>query len=164
MHQWHGYDELYENLAQWLKETEGKVRSESGLRPDLDSKQFQRDTFKVVNKNVLRIQGLFQYFFFIKRFTYLSNRCAYSVNYPRLIQLNSQLFQRIQEDVVAHQETMDNVLKQAKEISEKSSDTRTRQYATQLKTRFDTLAGNVQVCKSKKLMFHYTLPQRNSCI
>ena len=50
MHQWHGYDELYENLAQWLKETEGKVRSESGLRPDLDSKQAQRDTFKVVNK------------------------------------------------------------------------------------------------------------------
>ena len=47
MHQWQGYDELYENLAQWLKETEAKVRNESGLRPDLDSKQAQRDTFKV---------------------------------------------------------------------------------------------------------------------
>ncbi len=47
MHQWQGYDELYENLAQWLKETEGKVRNESGLRPDLNSKQAQRDAFKV---------------------------------------------------------------------------------------------------------------------
>ena len=47
MYQWQGYDELYENLAQWLKETEAKVRNESGLRPDLDSKQAQRDTFKV---------------------------------------------------------------------------------------------------------------------
>ncbi len=47
MHQWHGYDELYENLSHWLKDTEVKVRNESGLKPDLDAKQAQRDTFKV---------------------------------------------------------------------------------------------------------------------
>ena len=70
---------------------------------------------------------------------------------PEPFQLITQLFQRIQEDIVAHQETMDNVLKQAKQISMNSSDTRTQQYATQLKTRFDALAGNVQVCKSKEL-------------
>ena len=59
--------------------------------------------------------------------------------------LLSYLQQRIQEDIVAHQETMDSVLKQAKQISENSSDTRTQQYAAQLKARFDTLASNVQV-------------------
>ncbi len=47
MHQWHGYDELYENLSHWVKDTEVKVRNESGLKPDLDAKQAQRDTFKV---------------------------------------------------------------------------------------------------------------------
>ena len=93
MRQWHGYDELYENLAQWLKETEGKVRSESGLRPDLDAKQFQRDTFKVVNKNIRISEGIFQHFA-VKRFPYLCIRCkcAYNLNYLRLIQLNTPTF------------------------------------------------------------------------
>ena len=47
MQQWQGYDELYETLSKWLKDTEVKVRAESGLRPDLVTKQQQLDTFKV---------------------------------------------------------------------------------------------------------------------
>ena len=74
MHQWHGYDELYENLAQWLKETEGKVRSESGLRPDLDSKQAQRDTFKVVNKEIpFCSRGIFEYLNVLPIFVFNAN-------------------------------------------------------------------------------------------
>ena len=46
MQQWQGYDDLYEGLSKWLKDTEVKVRTESGLRPDLATKQQQLDTFK----------------------------------------------------------------------------------------------------------------------
>ena len=45
--QWQDYDGQYENLAQWLKETEAKMRSESSLRPDLDGKVEQKERLKV---------------------------------------------------------------------------------------------------------------------
>ena len=47
MMEWQGYDEQYEAMAQWLKEAEAQVRSETGLKPDLPAKQKQLDTFKV---------------------------------------------------------------------------------------------------------------------
>ena len=47
MQQWQGYDDLYDSLSKWLKDMEVKVRTESGLRPDLVTKQQQMDTFKV---------------------------------------------------------------------------------------------------------------------
>ncbi len=40
---------------------------------------------------------------------------------------------------------MDSVLHQAQQISQSSNDSRTLTYATQLKTRFQTLSANVQV-------------------
>ncbi|XP_041351119.1 nesprin-1-like [Gigantopelta aegis] len=44
--QWQDYDGQYEGLAQWLKETEAKMRSESSLRPDLAGKMEQRQLLK----------------------------------------------------------------------------------------------------------------------
>ena len=47
MQQWQGYDEVYDSMAQWVKDTEVKVRNESGLKPDLPSKVDQLKNFKV---------------------------------------------------------------------------------------------------------------------
>lgn len=54
MSQWQGYDEVYDGMAQWVKDTETKVRNDSGLQPDLPSKTEQLDDFKVIPE-------LFQY-------------------------------------------------------------------------------------------------------
>ena len=50
MSQWQGYNELYDGLTQWLKDTDSKVRTDSGPRGDLDGKRRQLDTFKVYAK------------------------------------------------------------------------------------------------------------------
>ena len=50
MQQWQGYDEIYDNLATWVKETEVKVRNESGPQADLHAKQDQNEVFKVIDK------------------------------------------------------------------------------------------------------------------
>ena len=47
MSQWQDYDGLYDNLSKWVKDTEVKVRNESGLKPDLPAKEAQLETFKV---------------------------------------------------------------------------------------------------------------------
>ena len=47
MSQWQGYSELYDNLTQWVKDTDTKIRTQSGPCPDLPSKQRQLETFKV---------------------------------------------------------------------------------------------------------------------
>ena len=47
MQQLEGYDALYDSLNQWLKDTEAKVRSEAGLRPNIEAKQSQLEAFKV---------------------------------------------------------------------------------------------------------------------
>ncbi len=49
MQQWHGYDEQYDTLSTWLKDTEVKVRTQAGLQPNLLTKQQQQHTFKVVD-------------------------------------------------------------------------------------------------------------------
>ena len=52
MQQWEGYDQQYEALWQWLKETEAKLRTEAGLRTQLSEKQRQRDTFSLIRTDV----------------------------------------------------------------------------------------------------------------
>ena len=47
MSQWQDYDGLYDNLSKWVKDTEVKVRNESGLKPDLPAKEAQLEAFKV---------------------------------------------------------------------------------------------------------------------
>ena len=47
MKQWQGYDDLYDDLNKWVKETEVKIRNDAGLKADLPSKQKQLDSFKV---------------------------------------------------------------------------------------------------------------------
>ena len=47
MQQLEGYDELYNSLSAWLKETEAKLRNEAGLKADLEQKRSQCETFKV---------------------------------------------------------------------------------------------------------------------
>ena len=49
MDQWQDYDHRYEALSQWLKDTEGHMRNESALKPDLPAKKEQLDLFKVIN-------------------------------------------------------------------------------------------------------------------
>ena len=44
---WQGYDELFENLTQWVKETETQVRNNTGSCVDLMSKLKQRDLLQV---------------------------------------------------------------------------------------------------------------------
>ncbi len=41
------YDGHYDDLSQWLKETEAKMRNQASLMPDMDSKQEQQRLFKV---------------------------------------------------------------------------------------------------------------------
>lgn len=45
---WQGFSQNYETLAQWLKETEAKLRTENTTRSDLDSKRHMLDTLKVL--------------------------------------------------------------------------------------------------------------------
>lgn len=45
---WQDYDELYNDLLQWIKGMENKVKEESSLRSSLDLKQKQLDIFKVL--------------------------------------------------------------------------------------------------------------------
>ena len=47
MQQLEGYDELYNSLSTWVKDTEVNLRSEAGLKPDVEQKQRQLETFKV---------------------------------------------------------------------------------------------------------------------
>lgn len=68
MQQWQGYDELYDTLEKWVKDTEVKVRNESELKPNLAAKQAQLDTFKVgllvvIEAHLFRI---FSFYFRIK--------------------------------------------------------------------------------------------------
>lgn len=46
--QWQEYDQQYDVLSQWLKDTDVQIRSESTLKPDLDSKREQLKTLKVI--------------------------------------------------------------------------------------------------------------------
>ncbi|XP_074648980.1 muscle-specific protein 300 kDa-like isoform X3 [Tubulanus polymorphus] len=55
--QWKDYDDLNENLSQWLKDTEMNIRSESNLKPDLKTKKDQLDKFKVINEDVQKHQA-----------------------------------------------------------------------------------------------------------
>jgi hypothetical protein len=45
---WQDYDELYDDILRWMKSMENKVKEESSLCADLDSKQKQLDTLKVL--------------------------------------------------------------------------------------------------------------------
>ena len=47
MQQLEGYDELFNALSSWLKDTEAGLRNEAGLKPDLDHKKRQLEAFKV---------------------------------------------------------------------------------------------------------------------
>ncbi|CAL1544282.1 unnamed protein product [Lymnaea stagnalis] len=53
MGQWQEYDERYEVLSQWLKDTEADIRTEAALQPDLDSKKQQLEHFKALEQSVL---------------------------------------------------------------------------------------------------------------
>ena len=44
---WQGYDELYENLTQWVKSTEAEVRIRNKSFADLQAKQKQLQFFEV---------------------------------------------------------------------------------------------------------------------
>ncbi|KAL3874933.1 hypothetical protein ACJMK2_037885 [Sinanodonta woodiana] len=50
--QWSAYDREYENLSQWLKDTETSVRNEGNLQPDLPSKIEQYEHFKEIDDDV----------------------------------------------------------------------------------------------------------------
>ena len=47
MHQWQGYDEVYETFSQWVKDTENKLRALSALQPNLAAKTAQLSEVKV---------------------------------------------------------------------------------------------------------------------
>ena len=105
MQQWQGYDEQYDALWSWLKETEAKLRSETGLKTQLAEKQRQRDTFLL-----------------------------------------------IQTDVQAHEVGLESIKQQAEEIAKNNADTRVKNNAQQLYTRYKTLVGNEQV----RLQWHFS--------
>ena len=68
MDQWQKYDSHYDNLSQWLKDSEAQVRSEAALKPDLSSKKEQYELFKVSARmgcGLSQIKNLHTYFFCI---------------------------------------------------------------------------------------------------
>jgi hypothetical protein len=60
---WQGFSQNYDSFAQWLKESETKLRHENIARPDLDSKRHMLDTLKVCT--VLSYYSLLCLFFII---------------------------------------------------------------------------------------------------
>ena len=47
MLQWQDYDTIYNTVSNWVKDTEVKVRNETGLQRDLQAKQRQIEQFEV---------------------------------------------------------------------------------------------------------------------
>lgn len=47
MDQWQQYDQRYETLSQWLKDSEASIRTDSALQPDIHSKKEQLEQLKV---------------------------------------------------------------------------------------------------------------------
>lgn len=59
--------------------------------------------------------------------------------------INYLFFQDLNEDILRHRPQFEALRSEAQEISNASGDGRTSTYATQLLSRYDTLANNVNV-------------------
>ena len=66
--QWQAYDKEYDTLSQWLKDTEGRVRNEATLKPDLPSKIEQYEQFKVTLYYTICVSFAYDCINFLPRF------------------------------------------------------------------------------------------------